>query len=222
MTIVGPSPTAIFVNKANTIYNVNRENNEIIVWFNDSTKLTKIISGHFSNSSSIFVTIDGDIYIDNGQENGRVEKWISNTNTFVNVMNVSSSCDGIFLDVNDTLYCSMLSHHQVVKRWLNEIVMTSNVVTAGTGTPGDASNELNNPCGIFVDVNLDLYVADCGNNRVQLFRSGESNGTTVAGRGSSKATISLVCPSGIVLDGDKYLSLWIVEIIVLLGKTWLF
>jgi hypothetical protein len=163
-----------------------------------------IISGYFSNPDSLFVTSNGDIYIDDGQSIGRVQKWISSTNTFVTVMNVNSSCIGLFIDINDNLYCSMSNHHRVVKRWLNDLMMTSTVV-AGTGTPGSASNELNYPSGIFIDVNLDLYVADCDNNRVQLFQSGQSNGITVAGSESPNPTISLSCPSGIVLDTEKYL-----------------
>ncbi len=127
------------------------------------------------------MTSNGDIYIDDGERNGRVLKWIVKANILVTVMNVQSSCYGLFVDTNDTLYCSMRDHDQVVKRSLNDPEMTSIIVAAGTGSPGSAFNELNQPLGIFVDVNLDLYVADCRNNRVQLFRSGESNGITVAG-----------------------------------------
>jgi hypothetical protein len=119
-------------------------------------------------------------------------------------MNINSSCYGLFVDINDNLYCSMFNHHQVVKRWLNDSVKTS-VVIAGTGRAGSASNELNRPGGIFIDVNLYLYVTDCENNRVQLFQSGQSNGITVAGSGSPSPTVSLLCPSGIVLDAHKYL-----------------
>jgi hypothetical protein len=166
---------------------------------------TKNISGHFSDPFSIFVTNNGDIYIDNGQSNRRVDKWISNTNTFITVMNVSSSCYGLFIDINETLYCSMYYDHQVVKRWLNDSRMTSNTIAAGSETAGSAPNQLDGPFGIFVDVNFDLYVADCYNNRIQLFQSGELNGTTAAGSESLNPTISLDCPSGIVLDADKYL-----------------
>jgi hypothetical protein len=87
---------------------------------------------------------------------------------------------------------------------LKSSAMTS-IVVAGTGTLGSASNELYYPFGIFVDVNLDLYVADCLNSRVQLFQSGQSNGITVAGSKSPNPTIPLNCPSGIVLDAHKYL-----------------
>jgi hypothetical protein len=40
-------------------------------------------------------------------------------------------------------------------------------------------------------------VADCGNNRIQLFRPGELNGTT--------ENITLNCPSDVKLDIDGYL-----------------
>jgi sugar lactone lactonase YvrE len=83
--------------------------------------------------------------------------------------------------------------------------MTSIIVAAGTGSEGSSFNELNRPNGIFVDVNFDLYVADCGNNRIQLFQSGELNGITVAGDRSPNPTINLNCPTGIVLDAEKNL-----------------
>jgi hypothetical protein len=119
-------------------------------------------------------------------------------------MEVNSSCFGLFVDINDHLYCSMPNHAQVVKTCWSVSVMSS-IVIAGTGIQGSASNELNGPMGIFIDVNLDLYVAECENDRVQLFQSGQSNGITVAGSESLNPTISLRCPSGIVLDAQKYL-----------------
>ena len=61
------------------------------------------------------------------------------------------------------------------------------------------------PWGIFVDINLDLYVADRDNNRIQLFRLNQRNGITVAGKESSEVTIELKEPTGIVLDGDQHL-----------------
>ena len=204
-SFVGYTPRAIFVNTNDTIYVANWETGQILVWDEGSISPTKIISGNFSNPRSLFVTSNGDIYIDNGQVNNQVEKWISSTNTSVPVMNVNSSCRGLFVDINDNLYCSMSNYHQVVKGWLNGSAMVSTTIVAGTGYPGSASNEVNNPYGIFIDVNLDLYVADCDNHRVQLFQSGQSNGITVAGDKSPNPTISLVCPSAVVLDSDKYL-----------------
>ncbi len=203
-SIVGINPFAIFANTNNTIYIANRQINQILVWHNGSESPTEIIDGDFTEPVSLFVTSTGDIYIDDGEENGRVQKWISTNKTFATVMNVNSSCYGLFVDIKDNLYCSMEDHHRVVKRWLNDTVMTS-VIIAGTGIEGSASNELNRPRGIFVDVNLDLYVADWGNNRVQLFQSEQSNGLTVAGSTSPYPTFTLDYPSGISLDPSKYL-----------------
>jgi hypothetical protein len=203
-SIVGQYPGAIFVNTNNTIYVANQETQEILVWEEGSIDPTEIISGNFSNTSSLFVTSNGDIYIDDGEKSKRVVKWTSSTNSFDTVMNVKSLCNGLFVDINDNLYCSLFYHHQVVKRCSKSSGMTS-TLAAGTGAQGSAPNELNHPAGIFIDVNLDLYVADCGNDRVQLFQSGQSNGIIVAGEKSQNPTISLQCPTGIVLDAQKYL-----------------
>jgi len=99
----------------------------------------------------------------------------------------------------------MSYEHQVVKRSLNDPQMTLIIVAAGTDKPGSGANDLNSPRGIFVDVNFDLYVADCENNRIQLFQLGELNGITVAGSTSPNPTINLQCPSGIVVDVEKNL-----------------
>jgi sugar lactone lactonase YvrE len=203
-SIVGVRPGAIFVNTNNTIYVANWKNNQILLWHEGSESPTKIVSGNFTYPNSIFVTSNGDIYIDDGDENRRVQKWISTNKTFATVMNVNSSCTGLFVDIKDNLYCSMSHRHRVVKRSLNDPVMTTAIV-AGTGSEGSTSNELSRPYGIFVDVNLDLYVADWSNDRVQLFQREESNGTTVAGSESEYSTITLDCPSGISLDASKYL-----------------
>ncbi|CAF1020616.1 unnamed protein product [Adineta steineri] len=204
-SIVGRHPNAFFVNTNNTVYVANQEKNTIVVWQEDSNNPTKIISGGFMQPLSLFVTSNGDIYIDDGDHNGRVQKLSAATGTFATVMNINSSCAGLFVDIHDTLYCSMPDHHQVVKRSLIGSAMNSNVVAAGTGIYGSASNQLGSPRGIFVDVNLDLYVADCGNNRVQLFQSGELHGITIAGSTTLNPTITLRCPSGITLDAEKYL-----------------
>jgi hypothetical protein len=54
-------------------------------------------------------------------------------------------------------------------------------------------------------IDLDLYVADCGNDRFQLFREGQINGMTLVGNGSNGTTIALDCPTGVMLDVDGYL-----------------
>nr|ACD54777.1 NHL repeat containing-like protein [Adineta vaga] len=194
-------PPALFVDTNNSIYVVNKFKNQVLIWNDGQINPTEITEGNFSDSWSIFVTNSGDIFIENSETNRRVDKWDKNTRTFINIMNVDSACWGLFVDMNDTLYCSMHDNHKVVKIWLNDSNTTS-TIAAGTSTEGSASNELNGPSGIFVDVNFDLYVADSKNHRIQLFQFEQKTGTTIAGEGAPN-TILLSSPSGIVLDIDK-------------------
>lgn len=202
-TIVGQSALTMFVATDNTLYVPNYTKRQILIWQNESVRPTKIISASFVKLLSIFVTPNGDIYMGDDLST-RVDKYVSATNTFVPVMIVNSSCYGLFVDLNDTLYCSLRNNHQVVKRSLSDTIMVP-TIAVGTGTAGSASHELSRPYGIFVDTNFDLYVADAENDRIQLFQSGQSDGITVAGWTSSSRTISLSWPTGIVLDAQKHM-----------------
>ena len=199
---MGTQPIGIFVNSNNSIYIANRQTGEIHIWLNENNlNPTKTIEGNLRHPFSLFVTTNGDVYVDNGLVNGRVNKWIVENERWISVMNVTSYCHGLFVDIYENLYCSMYFNHRVDKKWSNG----TTAIVAGTGVQGSESDMLTNPFGIFVDINLDLYVADCGNSRIQLFRLNQRNGTTVGGNGSSKLTIELNHPTGVVLDGDQYL-----------------
>jgi hypothetical protein len=195
-------PYGIYINTNNMVYVTDSTSNQILIWFNENINLSSTVPG-INSSFAVFVTITGDIYIGNSNGNPSVNKWMSNSTTSILVMSASSACYGLFVDITNTLYCSILNSHQVVKKWLDDGVTTSAII-AGKNSPGFAPDSLNSPHGIFVDINFDLYVADCGNNRVQLFQLGQILATTVAGNGAIN-TITLSCPTGVVLDADKYL-----------------
>jgi hypothetical protein len=144
----------------------------------------------------------------NGADNqrshyGRVYKLSLNATNRTVVMNINGSCVDLFVDINNTIYCSMGDHHRVVKKSLNTDNNTL-TIAAGNGSNGSASYMLNYPFGIFVSINFDLYVADSMNHRIQRFQPGDLNGTTVAGN-EAVQTINLVSPTGIVLDVDQWL-----------------
>ena len=82
--------------------------------------------------------------------------------------------------------------------------MRDQSLSAGTGGRGIAQNELNEPWGIFVDTEFNLYVADAANNRVQLFRPGQLNGITVAGAGVPNG-LQLKFPTDVVVDMNGFL-----------------
>lgn len=201
---MGVQPLDVFVDINDTIYATDHNYSRIQVWSQGNTNPVRTITSIPSPAPfGIFVTCNGDIYSDNGAFNNRVDKWALNMNTSIPAMHVSDSCYALFIDVDDYLYCSMGSFHQVLKHSLHSAVNIS-TVAAGTGTAGNTSSMLYDPRGIFVDMNLNLYVADCHNNRIQLFSPNHLNAMTVPTNGSQE-TFTLLCPTEIVLDMDGYL-----------------
>lgn len=195
----------IFINTDDIIYVPYRSNGHIIILSMRNIKPTKNISSNLSNPLSLFVATSGDIYVDAYISIGGVIKWTLNSTIGVPIMYACNWCWDLFVDVSNTLYCSMYHLHQVVTKSLNSYSNAFSTVAGIRSTRGSASNMLDNPLGIFVDVNFDLYVADTSNNRIQLFPLGELYATTVAGSGSSTTTITLNHPTAVVLDADKYL-----------------
>ena len=194
------SPSGIFISTDNTVYVVDSLNNQILIWDEGSTNITRIVSGGLNFPYSLFVTLTGDIYVDNGYSNGRVDKWTPNATNSTPAMFVNGPCYGLFVDIENNLYCSLFIGQQVIMKSLNGGINTA-TVRAGTGCIGSTSTTFYNPCGIFVDTNLNLYVADSGNNRIQLFLAGQLNGSTLVGSGSSDP-ITLYWPGGVVVDGN--------------------
>jgi hypothetical protein len=181
----------------NTIYVAGQTKNSIFIWPGGISTVQKI-TGSFNSSKSIFVSILNDIYLDNGYLKKRVDKWSYNSTYSGSVMNVSQSCYGLFIDLNNTLYCSLADYNQVIKLSLDDAIGIT-IIAAGNGSNGSEPHMLSSPRGIYVNINFNLYIADCGNNRIQLFPIGQLNGTTLTGN------MPLNCPTGIVLDADDYL-----------------
>ena len=202
-SIVGNIPHAVFVNTMNTVFVANRDTGNVLIWSNGSLSVTSTILASVTTPSVLFVTGDDQIFLDNQLSVAQVDRWTLNQTKLVSPMIVCSYCSGLFVDINSNLYCSHHDRDQVLRKSLNNSTNTS-VIIAGIGWFGNTANMLHFPVGIFVTVSLDLYVADSGNNRVQMFRSGELSATTMAGIGSS-GTISLNSPTGVVVDDDGYL-----------------
>jgi hypothetical protein len=145
----------------------------------------------------------GDIYVDNGAPYNRVDVWRVNASSSVSTLSIGGQCFSVFIDANNSLYCSWNSLQKVIRRSLNS--SDSQVITvAGTGCSGYLPDMLNSPHGVYVDINFDLYVADTNNHRIQLFQQGQLNGTTVAG-GGAISTILLHKPTSVLLDFDGYM-----------------
>ncbi|MEI9934544.1 MAG: hypothetical protein WDM71_06755 [Ferruginibacter sp.] len=92
------------------------------------------------------------------------------------------------------------------------VPVTSGVIIAGDNGEGSAANQLDNPAGIYLDNNGNVYVADFANNRIQKFPAGSTsstNGITVAGgNGAGNGAKQFNFPSGIYIDasGNMYVA----------------
>ena len=156
-----------------------------------------------TSANTLFVASNGDIYVYNNATSPHIDKYTQNQTNGTVAMYVAGTCYGIFIDIQDNLYCSMESPQQVVKKSLRSDAITSTIV-AGNGTAGTGLYMIHGPRGMIVHNDLNLYVADCHNHRIQLFRSGQLNGTTIVINGSN-GTLTLNTPTGVALDGDGYL-----------------
>ena len=79
-----------------------------------------------------------------------------------------------------------------VVRWV--IGESSWTLLAGgsDGLPGNTSTRLNGPRSLKLDPMGNLYIADALNHHIQMFRSGQTNGTTIlgsTGRSGNNATL---------------------------------
>ena len=203
-TTVGVWTPGVFVNSNNTVYLADQTHQVIHVWPEGSSGPTRNISAPDIYRFSIFVSMQEEIFMyGSNQSLNPIYKWMKNSTSSVTVMSSAPSCFALFIDTNNTLYCSISARHQVSKGSLvgGPLVLS---VTAGNGSNGSGLMQLNSPRGIFVNTNFSLYVADSGNNRIQHFVAGQPNGITVAGIGAP-GTVNLSSPFAVVLDGDGYL-----------------
>ena len=177
-------------------------NGIIQVWIEGNNQSMRTISANVGNPYMIFVTSNGDMYTSNGNFS-QVSRWLPNATSSIPAMLIQENCWGLFIDINNTLYCSLSELHYVVSMVLGDTKNTLKLA-AGKSCRGSTSDKLDGPTGIFVDVDFKLYVADYKNDRVQLFLPGQVNATTVAGTGAP-GTITLSNPGYVVLDHDGYL-----------------
>ena len=187
----------------NIIYVASHDKRQILIWSGESSTPTEILDAQLFLYTSLFVTLNEMIYFGSSDEAGRIDKWPKGAMNGIFVTKFSSHCYDLFIDINNALYCSVNTEHRVDKVSLNDGTNTA-IKVAGKGNSGTAVDELKEPWGIFVDRGFNLYVADGGNDRIQLFRSGQTIGETVAGLGVP-ANLMLKQPTDVILDADDFL-----------------
>ena len=149
-------PHAVFVNTNNTIYATNYQDGSIQIWLEGSTSPSDTIATNSSKTRALFVSGAGDIYINNEYLSYTVDVWRKNESSRMSTLFVGEPCYSIFIDANNSLYCSLFKNHRVVKRSLNSND-TQLTTVAGTGCAGTRSHFLFYQRGIVVTISFDLY-----------------------------------------------------------------
>jgi hypothetical protein len=201
--IVGSQPHGIFIDRFDQIYLADHKNGKIRIYGKGQSNVTRTLSVKLAVYTALFVTLNGDVYFEHENKTGRIDKWSLNSTNSTFVTKFRGNCYGLFVDINNTLYCSLRNSYTVEKVSLDSNMSTPVTVT-GTGIKGSASDQFDGPWGIFVDTNLSLYVADADNKRVMMFRPNQLVGQTVAGNGIPNG-LQLLLPTDVIMDGDGYL-----------------
>lgn len=153
---------------------------------------------------SVWITDDDIFFADKYRStNLGLYRWKENYTDIESVLADDFRCWQIFIDIYGSIYCSLYWDNKVVKRPFDANIDTI-VEIANLGNPIDAIGHVNAPRGIFVRENLDIYIAECGNDRIQLFPSNSSQAQIIVGIGGIW-NISFNCPTDIVFDGTGYL-----------------
>ncbi|CAF4713090.1 unnamed protein product, partial [Rotaria socialis] len=110
---------------------------------------------------------------------------------------------GLYLDSStNSLYIANFGANNIVRWVLGASTWT--LVAGIGGLAGSNSTLLRSPGDVKLDSLGNLYVADTINHRIQFFRVGESNGTTIAGvtlsSGSNSNQLNL--PFGLAVDSQ--------------------
>ncbi|UJR32669.1 hypothetical protein I4U23_020129 [Adineta vaga] len=187
--IIGAKPRGIFIDSNDTIYAINNNaGDQILVWSKTNYSLISSINDSLFMYATPFVTTDGDIYFNSGNDNdGQIKKWSKSLMISKSVVNFSANCYGLFMDVKKNLYCSIQQRNAVVKVSLNNNINTIITIAGKSGSPGSGLNQFNKSWGIYVDIYFNLYVADANNNRILRFQPEQEFGEIVAGNGTPNA-----------------------------------
>jgi len=173
-------PYGVAVDAAGSIYVTDQRNHRVQKFASDGTFLLEwgsLGSGDgqfggnaFNGHSGIAVDASGNVYVADGFNNHRVQKFTSTGGFLTKWGSLGgpgqfNSPVGVAVDASGDVYVADRSNHRIQK------FTSTGVFLMQSGTLGNGPGQFNSPSGVAVDPSGDAYVADTTNNRIQKFDS---------------------------------------------------
>ena len=209
----GPAGVAV---DATRIYVADADNHRVQIFDRDDLTYLATLgtgwgSGNYEFDTPVDIAVDstGAVYVAD-LNNYRVQKYNSSLvykRTF-GVTGVPYLTDAYHYNNPMDVAVDEAGNMAIVEDWgrgQRLIVLDANGDSKFTiGEPGIAGNDgdhFNDPRGVAFDSTGNVYVAECGNHRVQIF---SSTGTLLATLGSGPGTgeQNFSCPAGVAVDGS--------------------
>ena len=146
-SIVGSDVRGLFIDRHDHIYVADHTHQRILVWPPDQSNPQRSLSVPLSRYSDVFVGMNGDIFFEHGSEVGRIEKWSPDRNESVFVAKFEGHCYSLFIDTNNSLYCSLRDQHKVMKISLNSDEKGKAVSVAGNRVWGIRARSIGSAVG---------------------------------------------------------------------------
>ncbi|UJR20079.1 hypothetical protein I4U23_023211 [Adineta vaga] len=208
------NPMGIAVDSYGSIY-VSDYNNSRVIRFQEGSLNGTIVAGtgtagssnmqlkgpsgiHVDSSSNIYVSDSWNYRVMFWQKNAFNGSRVAGTGVYGNSFTTFDTIAAVVVDSLRNIYISDPFHNRVVRWAMNASTST---LVAGTGIAGNNNQRLKESYGLYLDEsNSDLYIADTGNSRIQLYKTDNpNNGTTVAGgNGPGTGSNQLNMPVGII------------------------
>jgi len=217
-------PVGVWLDSSGNVYVSDYNNARIQKFPPGSTSLTSGITAAGGNGPGsaanqingveyIFIDGTGNLYTgDNGNE--RLQKFPPNSSSSTNGITVAGGngagiapnqfhdLGAIITDANGNIYVDDVLNARIQKFPAGSTSTTNGVTVAGGNGLGSAANQFDNPFGLAVDSNGNIYVADSYNDRVQKWAVGATMGITIAGGTKGSAYNQLNQPSAVFLDAS--------------------
>ena len=138
----------------------------------------------FNNPTCVEIDANDTMYICD-HHNYRVQMWTKGATTGIKIIDTTGADhpEALTFDKNKYLYLTGHNVHRVIR--FPPDYSSFAIVAGVSATASAALNDLDNPLGMDVDNNLNLYIAERDNKRVMKWAPNATSGTIVIGTAST-------------------------------------